>query len=63
MLYQNEGIYKYHYGLNWRALATLLIVVPINLPGLIHAINSKVYIGNLAYFCVSPLILMYSIPC
>ncbi|KAL7420893.1 hypothetical protein Q5752_004847 [Cryptotrichosporon argae] len=50
MLYQNEGIYKYTYGVNWRAFATLLIVVPINLPGLIHAINSKVQIGNFAYF-------------
>ncbi|ORY28013.1 putative allantoin permease [Naematelia encephala] len=50
MLYQNEGIYKYTKGINWRAGVTLLIVVPINLPGLIHAINSKVNIGNYAYF-------------
>ncbi|KAJ9157648.1 allantoin permease [Pleurostoma richardsiae] len=50
MLYQNEGIYRYHYGVNWRALATLIVVVPINLPGLIHAINSKIDIGNYAYF-------------
>ncbi|ORX40850.1 putative allantoin permease [Kockovaella imperatae] len=50
MLYQNEGMYRYRGGLNWRALATLIIVVPINLPGLMHAINSNVYIGNLAYF-------------
>jgi cytosine/uracil/thiamine/allantoin permease len=51
MLYQNEGIYRYHGGVNWRAALTLLIVVPINLPGLIHAINPKIYIGNLLYFC------------
>ena len=51
MLYQNEGIYRYQKGINWRALVTLVVVVPINLPGLIHAINAKVHIGNLAYFC------------
>lgn len=50
MLYQNEGIYRYHGGVNWRALVTLLIIVPINLPGLIHAINPKVPIGNLSYW-------------
>jgi NCS1 family nucleobase:cation symporter-1 len=50
MLYQNEGIYRYKAGINWRALATLLIVVPINLPGLINAIDSTVYIGNYRYF-------------
>ncbi|WVQ77140.1 hypothetical protein IAR50_006823 [Cryptococcus sp. DSM 104548] len=50
MLYQNEGIYKYTFGVNWRALLTLLIVIPMNLPGLIHAINSKVYVGNFVYF-------------
>ncbi|CAJ2509490.1 Uu.00g145160.m01.CDS01 [Anthostomella pinea] len=44
-LYQNEGRYKYQSGVNWRALATLLIVVPINLPGLIHAINADVVVG------------------
>jgi nucleobase:cation symporter-1, NCS1 family len=45
-LYQNEGRYRYHRGLNWRALATLLIVVPVNLPGLIHAINARVSVGT-----------------
>lgn len=55
MLYQNEGIYKYKGGINWRAAATLLIVIPINLPGLINAINPQVNIGNYAYFCKSPL--------
>lgn len=51
MLYQNQGPYTYLYGFNWRAVITLLIVVPINLPGLMHAINSSVDIGNYAYFC------------
>jgi NCS1 family nucleobase:cation symporter-1 len=53
MLYQNEGIYRYRGGINWRAAVTLLVVVPINLPGLINAINPKVAIGNFAYFCKS----------
>lgn len=51
MLYQNDGIYRYRAGINWRAMLTLLVVVPINLPGLIHAINPKINIGNYAYFC------------
>lgn len=50
MLYQNEGIYRYTAGVNWRAALTLLIVVPINLPGLIHAINDDVEIGNYSFF-------------
>ncbi|VDC00106.1 unnamed protein product [Peniophora sp. CBMAI 1063] len=48
--YQNEGIYRYRAGVNWRALVTLLVVVPIHLPGLIHAIDPKVDIGNYLYF-------------
>lgn len=51
MLYQNEGIYKYTWGINWRAFVTLVVVIPVNLPGLIHAINPKVSIGNFSYFC------------
>lgn len=50
MLYQNEGIYRYHGGFNWRAIVAIFVAVPVNLPGLIHAINTKVPIGNHAYF-------------
>ncbi|WVQ80859.1 hypothetical protein IAT38_002966 [Cryptococcus sp. DSM 104549] len=41
-LYDKDGRYKYRYGINWRALATLVICVPPNLPGLVRAINSKI---------------------
>lgn len=51
MLYQNDGIYRYSFGVNWRALVALLVAVPVNLPGLIHAIDAKVVIGNYTYFC------------
>jgi NCS1 family nucleobase:cation symporter-1 len=51
MLYRSDGIYRYTAGVNWRALATLLAVVPLNLPGLINAINPKVYVGHYAFFC------------
>ncbi|KAK7757439.1 hypothetical protein SLS62_000454 [Diatrype stigma] len=44
-LYQSKGRYRYTAGLNWRALATLLIVVPINLPGLMNAINKEIVVG------------------
>lgn len=50
-LYQKQGVYRYTFGVNWRALLTILIVVPVNLPGLINAIDAGVYIGNYAYFC------------
>lgn len=51
MLYQNDGIYRYLYGVNWRALVTLLVAFPVNLPGLIHAIEAEIDIGDYIYFC------------
>ena len=57
MLYQNEGIYRYKGGVNWRAVASLLVVVPINLPGLINAIDKSVDTGNHKFFCMSLLFL------
>jgi NCS1 family nucleobase:cation symporter-1 len=53
MLYQNEGIYRYKGGVNWRAAVALLVVIPINLPGLINAIDKGVDIGNHKFFCMS----------
>ncbi|OAA54362.1 ncs1 allantoate transporter [Niveomyces insectorum RCEF 264] len=50
MLYQNDGIYRYFRGVNWRALVAIIVAVPVNLPGLIHAINKHVVIGNYAFF-------------
>lgn len=44
-LYQSRGRYRYAEGLNWRALATLLVVVPVNLPGLMNAINKEIVVG------------------
>ncbi|KAI5480927.1 putative permease [Pseudohyphozyma bogoriensis] len=37
---------KYHGGVNWRAVVALVVGITPNLPGLVHAINAKVYIGN-----------------
>jgi hypothetical protein len=54
MLYQNEGIYRYKGGVNWRAVVALFIVIPINLPGLINAIDKTVQTGNHKFFCTSP---------
>ena len=53
MLYQNEGIYRYKGGVNWRAVVALVIVIPINLPGLINAIDKTVDTGNHKFFCTS----------
>lgn len=53
MLYQNEGIYRYKGGVNWRAVVSLVITIPINLPGLINAIDKSVETGNHKFFCTS----------
>jgi cytosine/uracil/thiamine/allantoin permease len=53
MLYQNEGIYRYKGGVNWRAVVALVIVIPINLPGLVNAIDKTVQTGNHKFFCMS----------
>ncbi|EIW69311.1 hypothetical protein TREMEDRAFT_68629 [Tremella mesenterica DSM 1558] len=45
MLYSNQGIYRYTRGINFRALVTLLIVVPVNIPGLVNAIRPEVKVG------------------
>ncbi|GAA6038446.1 hypothetical protein JCM8097_007655 [Rhodosporidiobolus ruineniae] len=55
-MYDPRGRYKYNrFGTNWRALLTLLLVVPPELPGLLHAISSKVPlpIGNSRFYKVS----------
>lgn len=61
MLYQNEGIYRYKGGVNWRAVVALVIVIPINLPGLINAIDKTVDTGNHKFFCMSSALLPLSI--
>ena len=58
MLYQNEGIYRYKGGVNWRAVVALVIVIPVNLPGLINAIDKSVQTGNHKFFCEFPLFLL-----
>ncbi|EIW51596.1 NCS1 nucleoside transporter family [Trametes versicolor FP-101664 SS1] len=45
-MYRPHGRYRYTYGFNWRALATLLVAVPPNLPGLIAAVNPSVHVGG-----------------
>ncbi|BGP18479.1 hypothetical protein JCM10213v2_006545 [Rhodosporidiobolus nylandii] len=55
-LYDPRGRYKYNrFGTNWRALAVLLIVVPPELPGLLHAISKKVPLatGNANFYKVA----------
>ncbi|GAA5825162.1 hypothetical protein JCM3770_006900, partial [Rhodotorula araucariae] len=49
-LYDPRGIYRYSSGVNWRAAATLVLTVTPNLPGLIHAINPDVKIGDIAWW-------------
>ncbi|WVQ83255.1 hypothetical protein IAT38_005394 [Cryptococcus sp. DSM 104549] len=41
-MYRVHGIYRYTKGINWRAAAAYIIAIPINLPGLGHAVNNKI---------------------
>ncbi|KAI0787767.1 cytosine-purine permease [Fomes fomentarius] len=45
-MYRPHGRYRYTYGFNWRAVVTILVSVPPNLPGLISAVNPKIRIGG-----------------
>lgn len=44
-LYDPKGIYSYWYGLNWRALVTMILVVGPLIPGMANKISSSVNIG------------------
>ena len=48
-LYDPHGRYRYWYGINWRALAAIIIAIGPMLPGLINAVNSDIPIGGAAY--------------
>lgn len=45
-LYDPHGRYRFVGGVNWRAAVALLISIAPNLPGLAHAINTKLKIGS-----------------
>ena len=44
-LFQYDGIYRYTAGCNWRAITAFLIGVAPNMPGFIHATNTKIDVG------------------
>ncbi|KAH9945441.1 NCS1 nucleoside transporter family [Epithele typhae] len=45
-MYRPHGRYRYTGGFNWRAVVTILVSVPPNLPGLINSINPKIAVGG-----------------
>ncbi|GAA5820202.1 hypothetical protein JCM11251_005524 [Rhodosporidiobolus azoricus] len=49
-LYDPNGIYRYSAGANWRAVATICLVVAPNLPGLINAINPDIDVGDISWW-------------
>ncbi|KIJ07339.1 hypothetical protein PAXINDRAFT_121110 [Paxillus involutus ATCC 200175] len=64
-MYNPHGRYRYTYGVNWRALATLVISIVPALPGLVNSINPKVNvdiigqlftIGWIFTFCTSSVV-------
>lgn len=44
-LFQPDGIYRYTYGVNWRAIIAFLVGVAPTLPGFINTINPKINVG------------------
>lgn len=44
-LYQPNSIYRYTYGVNWRAVTAFVIGVVPNLPGFINSINPDIDVG------------------
>ncbi|KAF2140323.1 uncharacterized protein K452DRAFT_230927 [Aplosporella prunicola CBS 121167] len=44
-LYEPMGIYRYTYGVNWRAVTAFVVGVAPNLPGFINSINSNIDVG------------------
>lgn len=40
-----DSIYRYTYGINWRAITAFVVGVAPNLPGFINSINSSVNVG------------------
>jgi hypothetical protein len=60
-LYRPKGIYRFSKGWNWRAYVALAIAVAPNLPGMCHAINPNIYIGNIKYlYMVSNVVAYFS---
>ena len=45
MLTGCDSIYRYTYGINWRAITAFVVGVAPNLPGFINSINSSVNVG------------------
>lgn len=48
-LYQPHARYRYHWGINWRALAALVCSIIPCMPGLAYNVNPDVQIGGAIY--------------
>lgn len=46
-LYDPHGRYLFWRGINWRAAATMLLVVPFFIPGMVQSINSDIQVGGI----------------
>jgi nucleobase:cation symporter-1, NCS1 family len=44
-LYDPNGIYRYTYGINWRAMVAFFISIAPSLPGFVNGINSDIDVG------------------
>ncbi|CAK7232467.1 hypothetical protein SBRCBS47491_008281 [Sporothrix bragantina] len=48
-LYKREGIFWYHYGLNWKAFLVFFAVIGPSLPGFINSVNPNIKISEGLY--------------
>jgi NCS1 family nucleobase:cation symporter-1 len=48
-LYRPLARYRYHYGVNWRAVIAIIVSAGPNMPGLVHAVNPNINIGGAKY--------------
>lgn len=44
-LYQPNGIYRYRYGFNWRAVVAFLVNLAPNMPGFVNSIDTSIEVG------------------
>lgn len=53
-LYRRHGRYRYRYGINWRAVAALLVSLVPNLPGYVWLMLTKMFAEHIPLTQIQP---------
>lgn len=48
-LYRPDSKYRFHAGFKWRAVVAIIVSVGPNMPGMVYAVNSEVFIDGAIY--------------